>query len=105
MAAYVAANFAAPIADPALLATWLALWSLARGDVAMLARHEHHYADFRARLEDLLAECGVAPARVRLAAIGVTALVDGLWLELCLSPDSFSAEEARQIAAAYLAGL
>nr|WP_051272851.1 TetR family transcriptional regulator C-terminal domain-containing protein [Sphingomonas phyllosphaerae] len=105
LGAFVAANFTAPIADPALLATWLALWSLARGDPAMLARHEHHYAGFRVRLEVLLAECGVAPARVRLAAIGVTALVDGLWLELCLSPDSFSADEARRIATAYLAGL
>lgn len=105
LGAYVAANFTAPIADPALLATWLALWSLARGDAAMLARHEQHYAAFRARLEELLAACGMAAERLRLAAIGVTALVDGLWLELCLSPDSFSADEARRIAADYLAGL
>lgn len=105
LGAYVAANFAAPITDPALLATWLALWSLARGDAAMLARHEQHYAEFRARLEVLLAECGVPAERLRLAAIGVTALVDGLWLELCLSPGSFDAEEARRIAAEYLAGL
>jgi len=105
LGAYVAANFTAPIADPALLATWLALWSLARGDAAMLARHEQHYAAFRARLEDLLGACGVAAERLRLTAIGVTALVDGLWLELCLSPDSFSANEARRIAADYLAGL
>ncbi|PZR46328.1 TetR family transcriptional regulator C-terminal domain-containing protein, partial [Paraburkholderia fungorum] len=41
-------------------------------------------------------------SRVRLTAIGVTALVDGLWLELCLSPGSFSADEARALAAAYL---
>ncbi len=102
LGAYVAANFGAPIADPALLATWLALWSLARGDAAMLARHEHHYAGFRARLEQLLADCGLPAARVRLAAIGVTALVDGLWLELCLSPGSFTADEARALAAAYL---
>jgi len=105
LGAYVAANFTPPIADPALLATWLALWSLARGDAAMLARHEQHYAAFRARLEDLLGACGVAAERLRLTAIGVTALVDGLWLELCLSPDSFSANEARRIAADYLAGL
>lgn len=105
LAAYVAANFDAPIADPALLATWLALWSLARGDPAMLARHERHYEAFRSRLEVLLADCGVATERLRHAAIGVTALIDGLWLELCLSPDSFSADEARRIAADYLAVL
>ncbi|WP_294198063.1 transcriptional regulator BetI [uncultured Sphingomonas sp.] len=102
LGAYVAANFAAPIADPALLATWLALWSLARGDATMLARHEQHYAAFRARLEQLLADCGLPATRVRLAAIGITALVDGLWLELCLSPGSFTADEARALAAAYL---
>lgn len=101
--AYVAASFTAPIADPALLATWLALWSLARSDPAMLARHDHHYAAFRARLEELLAACGVPTARLRLAAIGVTALVDGLWLELCLSPGSVTAAEARMLTAAYLA--
>ena len=35
------------------------------------------------------------PARARLAAISLTALVDGLWLELCLDPSTFSAEEAQ----------
>ncbi|KTT69208.1 TetR family transcriptional regulator C-terminal domain-containing protein, partial [Sphingomonas endophytica] len=103
--AYVAASFTPPIADPALLATWIALWSLARSDPAMLARHDHHYAAFRARLEELLTACGVPAARLRLAAIGVTALVDGLWLELCLSPGSVDAGEARALAAAYLADI
>ena len=105
LAAYVAASFAAPIADPALLATWIALWSLARGDARMMARHEHHYAGYRARLEALLAACGLPGDRLRLAAIGVTALVDGLWLELCLSPGSFDAGEARVLAERYLASL
>jgi AcrR family transcriptional regulator len=105
LGAYVAANLAPPIADPALLATWLALWSLARRDAGVMARHGHHYAAFRGRLEALLADCGVPAARLRLAAIGVTALVDGLWLELCLSPDSFDAAEAQGIAADYLAGI
>jgi AcrR family transcriptional regulator len=105
LGAYVAANLAPPIADPALLATWIALWSLARGDAGIMARHGHHYAAFRERLEVLLAACGVSPERLRLAAIGVAALIDGLWLELCLSPDSFDADDARAIAANYLAVL
>ncbi|WP_423787489.1 TetR family transcriptional regulator C-terminal domain-containing protein [Klebsiella pneumoniae] len=33
-----------------------------------------------------------------MAAIAITALVDGLWLELCLSPGCFSADEAGAIA-------
>lgn len=105
LAAYVAGNLAPPIADPALLATWIALWNLARRDAGIMARHGHHYAAFRLRIEELLAACGVPAERLRLAAIGVTALIDGLWLELCLSPGSFDADEAQGIAADYLATL
>ncbi|MEH3048426.1 transcriptional regulator BetI [Sphingomonas adhaesiva] len=105
LAAYVEASFAPPIADAALLATWIAFWSMARADAAMAASHARHYAGYRARLEALLAACGVAPARCRLAAVGVAALVDGLWLELCLSSGTFDAAEARALTGDYLAML
>ena len=96
--AFVTASFAAPIADRALLATWIAFWSLvtARADIAR--QHDDQYAGFRARLTDLLGACGVPQHRLRLAAIAVAALIDGLWLELCLSPGCFSGEEASRVA-------
>lgn len=105
LSAYVAASFAPPIADRALLATWVAFWGLviARDDVARL--HDGQYAGFRAGLERLLADCGVAAAHCRRAAIAITALVDGLWLELCLSPQVLDAAEARAIAEAQIAAL
>ena len=96
--AFVTASFAPPIADRALLATWIAFWSLVTAHADIARQHDDQYAAFRARLTDLLAACGVAPARLRLAAIALAALVDGLWLELCLSPGCFSGEEASQIA-------
>lgn len=103
--AFVMASFAPPIADPALLATWIAFWSLvtARKDIAR--QHDEQYAGYRSRLEVLLGDCGLALARRRHAAIAVTALVDGLWLELCLSPGCFSPEEARDIARAFLGAI
>lgn len=101
--AFVTASFAPPIADPALLATWIAFWSLvtARKDIAH--QHDEQYAGYRARLEGLLGDCGVATTARRRHAIAVTALVDGLWLELCLSPGCFTAQEARDIARDFLA--
>jgi AcrR family transcriptional regulator len=101
--AYVTASFAPPIADPALLATWIAFWSMVkpRPDIARL--HDDIYASYRADLERLLRACGVPATDLRLTAIAITALVDGLWLELCLSPDSFTAAEARAIAETHLA--
>lgn len=105
LSAYVAASFAPPIADRALLATWVAFWSLviARDDVARL--HDEQYGHFRAGLERLLGDCGIAPAARRRAAIAITALVDGLWLELCLSPEVLDAAEARAIAEAQIAAM
>lgn len=91
------ANFLPPILDPDLLATWIAFWSLVKGDPAIAALHAQVYAASRAQIEGLLhaaAPAMDAPAR-RIAAISLTALVDGLWLELCLDRSSFSPEEAQ----------
>ena len=100
--AYVTASFREPIADPALLATWLAFWSLARSNAGMRELHAEIYAGYRAEVETLLAACGVAAGAVRLSAVGITALVDGLWLELCLAPATFSPEEASAIAEGWI---
>lgn len=103
--AFVTASFAPPIADTALLATWIAFWSLvtARKDIAR--QHDEQYGLYRARLEALLGDCGVPVSARRRHAIAVTALVDGLWLELCLSPGCFTPEEARDIARGFLASI
>jgi len=100
--AFVTASFAPGIADRQLLATWIAFWSLVTARPAIAAQHDEQYSGSRARLEALLGDCGVAAAEQRRAAIAVTALVDGLWLELCLSPGCFSAEEAGDIARRFL---
>ena len=100
--AFVTASFAAPIADPELLATWIAFWSLVRARPEIAALHDQQYGGFRDQLEQLLAAAGVARAELRPRAIELTALVDGLWLELCLSPQAFSADEAAAIARAAL---
>jgi TetR/AcrR family transcriptional repressor of bet genes len=93
--AYLAASFAAPVLDPRLLAAWIGFWSLVKTKPRMAAIHAASYAQFRARLETLLNAAGAQDTRA--AAIALTATVDGLWLELCLDPRTFSPEEARSI--------
>jgi TetR/AcrR family transcriptional regulator, transcriptional repressor of bet genes len=90
--AYLTASFAPPIADPELLATWLAFWALTKTDTSIAALHGEIYRDYRADLEALLTAC--LPGDHRLAAVALTALVDGLWLELSLGNAPFSGEEA-----------
>lgn len=103
--AYVTASFRPPIADPALLATWIAFWSLVRRSAAMERLHADIYRAYREGVEALLAGCGMPVGAVRLAAIGATALVDGLWLELCLAPAAFTPEEAGAVAEQWIAAL
>lgn len=96
--AYVDANFMPPIADAGLLATWIAFWSLVRTNPEIARLHDENYAAFRAEIEALLAACGLTNAKARKqAAIAITALIDGLWLELCLSPDTITAAMASTI--------
>jgi len=103
LTAYLTASFRAPVTDPELLGAWTAFWALARSDPRMAAIHADSYAGYRERLGDLLAACGAADAG-RLA-IMLTAMVDGLWLELSLDADSFGAEAAAQMVERAVAAL
>jgi AcrR family transcriptional regulator len=100
--AYLGASFASPVLDERLLAAWVGFWSLVKTKPRMAAIHAASYADFRARLEALLAQAGARDTR--LAAIALTAIVDGLWLELCLDPATFSPEEAHAVVTRALEG-
>jgi TetR/AcrR family transcriptional regulator, transcriptional repressor of bet genes len=99
--AFVDASFKPPLLDPDLLAVWLAFWSLTRNDAEIRGIHAKVYAEYRKIVERLVA--GFAAERrieipARPAALGMIALLDGLWLEHCLDPQTFSADEAARIA-------
>lgn len=102
--AYLTASFAPEIADGALLSTWLAFWSLTRTDPIIARLHHEIYSDYRQGLEALL-DAYRPDADQRLIAIALTALVDGLWLELSLGDAPFSAQDARKLAGQWLDAL
>jgi len=106
--AFLTANFAPPIADRDLLAAWLGFWGLVRRDPSARKVHAKTYAAYRTRVEGLLAD--VAAARhvvidARASAIALSALMDGLWLELCLDPTTFTPEEASRLAKEWTQGM
>jgi TetR/AcrR family transcriptional regulator, transcriptional repressor of bet genes len=103
--AFVTASFREPIADPELLATWIAFWSLSRTDPVIGQIHGEIYADNRRDMEQLIAACPGAPDDPRLMAVALTALVDGLWLELSLGNAPFSVDEAEALAEKWLDSL
>ena len=103
--AYLTASFRPPIADAELLATWLAFWSLTRSDPTIAAVHAEIYRDFRLGIEQLIAQAHPTLADTRLPAVALTALIDGLWLELSLGAAPFTPEEAERLVEMWLGRL
>lgn len=97
--AFLTASFRPPVTEPALLGSWTAFWALARSNPDAAEIHRQGYAAYRTRLAALLEESGVAASASESAreAIALTALVDGLWLELVLDPDAFGAATAIEL--------
>jgi AcrR family transcriptional regulator len=94
--AFFTQSFSARVLDPKLLKVWTSFWILADRSSHVQATHERNNLQYRDLLErlllDLLADAP-ASAHLRLAAIGLSALIDGLWLEWCLDPTTFTPEE------------
>lgn len=107
MHAFLEASFQPFIVDRELMAAWLGFWGLIRRDPAAAAVHAEGYEAYRGRIESLLSD--LARARsvqidARLGAIGLSAMLDGLWLELCLDPRTFTPDEAVETTQAWVEG-
>jgi TetR/AcrR family transcriptional regulator, transcriptional repressor of bet genes len=96
--AFFKAFFSRPNLDPQVLTAWLVFWSLLQVSPEMRAVHEDEgrsYGDLLGSLlNDFAKESGRLRFDTRLATIGLTALLDGLWLEWCLDPKNFRPAEA-----------
>ena len=92
------ASFAPDLLDPELFHVWLVFWSMVAHSREMRAVHDRTYGQYRSVLETLLGQlsaAGLAPRlKLRPAAITLSALLDGLWVELSLSSATFKPSEA-----------
>ncbi|HEX3950742.1 MAG TPA: transcriptional regulator BetI [Steroidobacteraceae bacterium] len=92
------ASFAPELLDPQLFNVWVVFWSMVAHSREIREVHDRTYGKYRSILESLLrelVESGAAPKlKLRSAAIALTALLDGLWVELSLSADTFKPREA-----------
>lgn len=79
-----------------ILGAWTAFWSLGRTNPEFAQVYETFNAKFRQLLEVALARLPCPPGGVALAdAVEIlSAVMDGLWLDLCLSRSNASRERA-----------
>jgi len=103
--AFLEASFSPPNLDADVLTVWVVFWGIYRHSRPIQRVRRETYADYvrliRGLLADLLGRAaeggrgrGKGGVNLRLAAIGFTALLDGLWLEWCLEPGRFRPREA-----------
>jgi TetR/AcrR family transcriptional repressor of bet genes len=104
--AFFEASFSPPNLDSDVLAVWVVFWGLFRHskDIRRVQNETYHgYVDLlRGMLADLERESGDLRFNLRLAAIGLTAMIDGLWLEWCLDPEKFEPTEAVELCEAWI---
>ena len=95
---FFVAWFAPDKIDPQIFQVWLVFWSMVVHSPEMSRVHERTNGIYRQTLEKLLEELQALPAvpafNVRIAAIGLTALLDGLWIEASLRRQAFDPEQA-----------
>lgn len=94
---FIQATFSNSVMQRKILRAWVVFWGMIDRVPQIKKAHDSSNQAFRLFLEQNFTELSqvqsVKPSP-RLAAIGLTAIMDGLWLEWCLSSDTFSAEEA-----------
>jgi TetR/AcrR family transcriptional regulator, transcriptional repressor of bet genes len=98
LSGFFRASFAPEILDPQLFNVWLVFWSMVAHSPEIRAVHDKTYGKYRSILESLLGQLADSGAalhfKLRPAAIALSALLDGLWVELSLSPNTFKPREA-----------
>lgn len=96
--AFIKASLSPPTLDEELLNVWIVFWSLHRHSQEVQRVHTEVYSAYIELVRGLLADTAKASVtrkfNPRLTAIGLIAMLDGLWLEWCLDPRTFQPKEA-----------
>lgn len=78
------------------LRVWLAFWTLTLTEESLRNTHKDIYKEYTKSLENILRSAYIHndldPSKKNLhsLAVGILAMLDGLWLECCLDPDALS---------------
>lgn len=92
LSAFICEIFSAQIMQRRVLRAWLVFWGLIDSAPAVQAAHKASNYSFCDHLEGVFTTLEAEQkGRIKpcLAAVGLSAMIDGLWLEWCLHTDSF----------------
>lgn len=88
---------------PQVFRVWLSFWSLTLTQPDLKDAHRDTYRQYITSLELILTHAfkihkkEVDRKRIKALTIGIYSLLDGLWIECCLDPETFSSAESLSI--------
>jgi TetR/AcrR family transcriptional repressor of bet genes len=107
--ALIKTAFSPLLLDRDVLGVWVVFWGLILHSQRMTSAHRREYSLYLAMVEGLLSELVAAekiPVRdIKLASVGFTALLDGLWLAWCLNPAAFRPADGAAVCRMWVEGL
>lgn len=107
--AFIAVSFSPLMLDRDVLGVWVVFWGLILHSRRMGSAQRREYSLYIALVEGLLSALAAAegiPIRnIKLASVGFTALMDGLWLAWCLNPAAFQPAQGVSLCRMWLEGL
>jgi TetR/AcrR family transcriptional repressor of bet genes len=105
--ALVDLDFSPKVCDRGKLAVWFAYWGEVKSRPTYLqicADKDNRYEDIVTALcQELIDEGGSSGDSAREIAVGLSALVNGLWLDLLMTPNKTDRKTCRKICMNYLA--
>lgn len=109
LSAFFRGFFSSEVLDEDLFRAWIVFWSQSEHSERVRDAHERSDGAFRAYLEELLKALRAEPETpdfdLRLAAIGLSSMLDGLWIEWYLGRSSFDAEDGLRLCESWIDGL
>lgn len=96
---FFAALYSEEWANTDLLGAWMAFWSMVRTNADFAAKSEEHNARLRELLALAISRLPTTGHTVKTddAVVIISAVMDGLWLDYCLSPTRTSRERALEL--------
>lgn len=107
--AIVDVDFSRPVCEANKLAVWFAFWGESKSRPTyrkICAERDQRYDEMLIGLCRDIVDEGPYPGHdPRVVAAGLSAMTEGLWLDMLVSPDSMNSEQAKSICLAYLSGV
>ena len=107
--AFIEASFSPILFDRDVLGVWVVFWGLIMHSPRMAQSQAREYSSYVETVEGLLSDLAKADQFVisdlRMAAVTLTALLDGLWLAWCLNPTAFRPEDGIRQCRNWISGL